>query len=138
MKKIFFGIIKEGKVEVSSYKIFADDIAKCEGKEVEIVVLDKYKIRSEKQNRYYWGVVLKLISDHTGFEPEEVHQFFRKHLLTYEKKYKGKVYEFSKSTTELNWKDFSDYIEKIRAYVRESEALKDVIIPDPDPDYYGR
>ncbi len=138
MKKIFFGKIKEGKVEIKSFKIFADDIAKCEGKDVLIQVEDKYKIRSEKQNRYYWGVVVRLVSDHTGFEPEEIHQLFKKKFLSYRRKVNKVVMEFTKSTTELNWKDFGDYIQKIRDYVRESEALKSVIIPDPDPEYYGQ
>ena len=31
--------------------------------------------RSLKENRYYWGVVLSMIAEHTGMEIEEAHEF---------------------------------------------------------------
>ena len=138
MKKIFFGKIKDGRIEIKSYKIFADDIRKCEGKDVLISVEDRYRIRSEKQNRYYWGVVIRLIAESTGYESEEVHQLFKKHFLSYKKKSKqGQILEFTKSTAELNWQDFNKYIEQIKTYVRDNEVLRHIVIPDPDPNYYN-
>lgn len=109
----------------------AADLDKANGKSVLVEIPDRYKIRTEKQNRYYRGVVIQLISEYTGYTNEEVHQDFSQHFLGYVKK--GRKYR--KSTTELNWKEMTDYIENIRAYVRESPALKTVVIPDPDPEY---
>ena len=119
----------------SERKRIAVKLKKFDGREVLVEIPDRHKIRTEKQNRYYRGVVCDLISDFTGFTNEEIHQFWRKMFLQYSRKVSGKVYEFTRSTTELNWMEMTDYIEKIRVYVRDSETLKSVIIPDPDPDY---
>lgn len=33
------------------------------------------KTRSDEQNRYYWGCIIKTLSDATGYESEDVHEF---------------------------------------------------------------
>jgi hypothetical protein len=45
--------------------------------------------RSIPQNKFYWGVVIDILSNHTGFEPEEVHEVLRAKFL----KYKTVVFE---------------------------------------------
>lgn len=70
------------------------------------------KSRSNQQNRYYWGVVCKLVSDHTGYMPEEVHQIMAEKFLSYEKD--GRV--FTRSTTKLKTAEFEDYMEKCRRW----------------------
>ena len=32
------------------------------------------RIRSLQQSRYWWGVCVHLVSEHCGYEPEEVHE----------------------------------------------------------------
>jgi len=49
--------------------------------------------RSQKQNAYYWGVVLKTIGDDTGYLPEEMHQLMTREFLSYEKE-PGEVFVF--------------------------------------------
>lgn len=70
------------------------------------------KNRSSQQNRYYWGVVCKLVSDHTGYIPEEAHQIMAKEFLSYEKE--GKP--FTRSTSKLKTAEFEDYMEKCRRW----------------------
>ena len=70
------------------------------------------KNRSGQQNRYYWGVVCKLVSDHTGYTPEESHQIMAEMFLSYEKE--GKV--FTRSTTKLRTADFEIYMEQCRRW----------------------
>jgi hypothetical protein len=84
--------------------------------------------RSKKQNAYYWGVILEILSEHTGFEPEELHQILKERFLTYTKKYKGYVYKLTRSTATLNITEFSDYNEKIKKLAAEKFKL---YIPDP-------
>jgi hypothetical protein len=69
--------------------------------------------RSQKQNAYYWGVVLKTIGDDTGYLPEEMHQLMTREFLSYEKE-PGEV--FVRSTTSLNTKEFEDYLAKVRRF----------------------
>ena len=37
-----------------------------------------YPVRSARFNAYYWGVVIKMIADHTGHSTEEVHEAYKK------------------------------------------------------------
>lgn len=122
---MILGRIKQGKVVVSLF--FARDLAKLEGREVEIKKLEN--TRSAQANRYYWACVVKLISEHTGFTPDEVHEVFKKRFLSYKKKVKGKVYEFTRSTTELKISEFQNYIEQVKEYATRE---LDVLFPDED------
>ena len=80
--------------------------------------------RTSSENRYYWGVVLKLISESTGYTPEECHAIFKDMFNSYEKN--GR--RFSKSTTKLKTVEFENYLEKIRRF-----AATDLLIYIPNP-----
>ena len=68
--------------------------------------------RSNQQNRYYWGVVVKIMADHTGYLPEEMHQIMAEKYLSYKKK--GRI--FIQSTTKLRTSEFETYMEACRRF----------------------
>jgi len=68
--------------------------------------------RSDRQRKYQWGVVYKLMATHTGYESEEIHQLMAKMFLSYENK--GEV--FVRSTAELNTKEMEIYLENVRRF----------------------
>ena len=68
--------------------------------------------RSQKQNAYYWGVVLKTIGAELGYLPDEVHQLMQKEFLKYE--HLGEI--FVKSTTKLNTKEMEEYLANVRRF----------------------
>ena len=68
--------------------------------------------RSQAQNKYYWGVVCKIIGDEIGYLPDEIHQLMGKEFLKYE--HKGEW--FVKSTTKLNTKEMEEYLENVRRF----------------------
>lgn len=72
--------------------------------------------RSLNQNRYYWGVVLKVLSLHTGYTADETHQELARMFLSYDNN--GK--KFVRSTTKLTTWDFEQYLEKCRIWGREN------------------
>ncbi len=72
----------------------------------------KKETRSQQQNRYYWGVVLKTIGLELGYEPEEAHQIFAAMFLSYEKDNRT----FTRSTTTLKTNETEDYLEKVRRF----------------------
>lgn len=103
--------------------------------DVEIKVLKNN--RSTQQNKYYWGVVVDLISDHTGYTPEEVHEIIKYKFLTEyfhyheSNEHTALVYEIpkTKSTTGLKSNEFEDLMSQIREWA----SLKlGVYIPDPN------
>lgn len=81
----------------------------------EIEIREYTKKRSNPQNAFYWGVVLKVFGDFMGESPENLHLLFRQRLLGCETKtIQGTEITELKSTTSLTTKEFTDYIDKIR------------------------
>lgn len=81
--------------------------------------------RSLAQNRFYWGVLVKMLSDYTGFTPNEMHQVLGDNLWSYEKD--GK--KFIKSTTEMNTAEFAANIDAARLFAQDNIG---VYIPEPN------
>jgi hypothetical protein len=101
------------------------------------VVISKKKItRSQQQNRYYWGVVIKHISNKTGYEPSEVHSWLSENILVEIVPDKCKRVIINKkevldipSTTSLTTREFEEYLSKTREWA--SRVLSEYI-PLPD------
>jgi hypothetical protein len=78
------------------------------------VVIRKYKSkRSNEQNSYYWGVVLDILSKHTGYESDEMHEILKFKFLR--KRINNDV-EYVQSTTKLNTAEMEEYLEKVRRW----------------------
>ena len=91
--------------------------------------------RSNNQNRYYWGIVLKRISEHTGFTIDETHEVLKAKFLRAWKSLdtkKGYIeVEYAKSTRDLNTKEFEDYMTQIREWASIDIG---VWVPEPNED----
>mgnify|MGYP002347766258 CR=1 FL=1 len=85
---------------------------KSEDTHLSTLFLKKKETRSDKQNRYYWGVVLKIIGDDLGYSTDEIHQLMQREFL----KYENKENVFFRSTTTLNTKEMETYLENIRRF----------------------
>lgn len=114
---------KSNRVDIATKKI-ADFV---EGKDDWFVVeIQKSKqVRSLPQNKYYWGVVVKVVSQHTGYTSEETHQELARMFLSYENNRKL----FVRSTTKLNTLEFEKYAESCRDWAKKE---MDVYIPLPN------
>lgn len=88
-------------------------------------VLRSKKVRSLNQNKYYWGVVIKILSQHTGYTSDETHQELARMFLSYESNSK----RFVRSTAKLNTFDFEQYMDKCRKWAQEE---MNVLIPLPN------
>ena len=75
--------------------------------------------RSNQQCRYYFGVIVDMISQELGYEPEETHEILKLKFL----KPMGKT-----NTVHLTTTEFNTYIEKIQIWASLDLSL---IIPDP-------
>lgn len=91
-----------------------------------VIEIQKSKrVRSLNQNKYYWGVVIKIISDHTGYTSDETHQVLASMFLSYISN--GRT--FVKSTTKLNTFDFEQYLDKCRKWANDEMSA---YIPMPN------
>jgi hypothetical protein len=78
--------------------------------------------RSVNQNRYYWGVVLKAIAQHTGHTTEELHRIFKEKFLP--RVFDNAGQEVEKSAKSLTVQEFALYIEQVRAFAgRELQVV---------------
>lgn len=142
MNKIFFGRMKGGAISIRGHKDYRDDFYRNEGKECEIIFASKQKLLSDKQMRYYRGIVVKMIADRIGYSKYEsgnigyelCHQDLAKKFLSFEVKIGLSVRKYVKSTTTLSTFEMVEYIEFCRQWALEKLGLD---IPDPDPNYYG-
>lgn len=99
------------------------------GVKVELVIKKHRRKRTIPQNSYYFGVVLDLISEASGYTTEELHELFKRLYLKKQIVIGGKNYDVSISTRKLNTDQFSKYIEKIKRFAEIKLSLR---IPDPN------
>lgn len=104
--------------------------------------------RSASQNAYLWAVPYKMISDLTGYEVDEVHEYMLGRHFGWKDKKKPKTprnpqgvesVPVRTTTTDehgkrsvLSPQEFSDYVDFIQRFAAVKLGL---VIPDPDPSY---
>jgi hypothetical protein len=102
--------------------------------------------RTSQQNRYLHGVAYKMISDHTGYEREELHEYFlgthfgwkTQRVPRKPSNPKGEESRPIRTTTTnetgqrsvLSTKEFWEYVEFLQRFAAQKLQL---VIPDPDP-----
>lgn len=78
-------LVKDGNL-IQNRKDIVEAINQFEGKEVILIIKRFFKQRSNKQNRYYWAVIIehwrKIIREEWGeiWKPDEVHEFLKSNL----------------------------------------------------------
>lgn len=104
------------------------------GKEVQVVVKPKKKLRSLNENNYYWGVVVQMLADHTGYTPNEMHELCKvkflppKRIMLRNGKNDQHI-TIAMSTTELTTSQMENFLSEIRLWAVDFWNLK---IPLPN------
>ena len=137
MKATYFGKVTNGLLKITNRKNFDEHLKSFEGKEVQLILDRKKKQRGTQQNRYYWGVVVKIVKSglkETGFNEyrsdESVSDLLKfRFLKVKEVSEYGEELERVKSTTELTTIEFEEYLEEIRQWAAE---FLNVQIPLPN------
>ena len=124
---------------VEAFKQWYDGLK--DGVEVTAVFEVKKANRSQAANRYLWGVVYRMLSEHTGYTVDELHdwakqRFIPKHVTFADGN--GEIKDdlvIGGSSAKLNANDFYEFVENIRRF--SAEHL-DCVIPDPDPLWFEK
>lgn len=130
-------LVTNGKLNKVASAEISSILNQFEGKRIELIIKKARSKRSDNQNRYYWGCVVKIVRQglkDLGYilSSEETHDFLKDKFLDYELMSNnhgeeiGKIY---KSTTELTKTEFGEYIEQIQIFAAE---ILNVTIPDPN------
>ncbi|MEN6423332.1 MAG: hypothetical protein ABFD76_15440 [Smithella sp.] len=112
-------------LKLATYKRLGDYLKTLHGKNIELTIRERKSQRSLNQNRYYFGVVLDILSNHTGYESDEMHEILKFKFL---KTVKADM-EYIKSTTKLNTVEFEEYLTKIKQW---AAVELNCYIPDPN------
>jgi hypothetical protein len=129
IKYVFNGRVDKGKLILKERDAFFDKVQNLNGKQIALTIEESKKLRSLPQNNYYWGVVLEIISEHTGHTALEIHEIMKqKFLKPREINIKGEHYFVHGSTTNLDQLGMMDYIERIKAWAATALQLS---IPEP-------
>ena len=119
---LFYGEIKEGKLSLFDTPKFKSYLKKQKDGMIVIEVTKKKKLRSLNENAYYWGVVIKILSDEFGYFPEQMHEALKIEFLGVKDK-NGLI--ILKSTTKLSTSEFEAYLRKGKApSVKLAEAFR--------------
>ncbi len=113
------------------------------GKDLEVIVRPKKRERSSQQNRYLHGVAYKLLSEHTGYEMEDISEYLCGAFFGWKDKAmpgKRTAQVPVRTTTKgedgkravLSKLEFADYV----AWIQRFAAKQGVLLPDPDPEYW--
>lgn len=147
MTPIFDGTVSlEGKLAPDKSPQFHNHLRGLAGKRVQLTVEKVKRGRSHSQNAYYHGVVVKLIAQHTGHDPEQIHELLKqmfspKWHLAWSTTPDLKVHNYSSalgpeleperheiavptSTTRLDTIEFVEYTERCRVWANEFLGLQ--------------
>lgn len=118
----FFGKIERGKLKLWNREALDSYLASLKDGDYELVVKERSQVRSNELNKYLWGVVFYLISEHTGYTKEEVKELMKKDFGL--KDEDGSL----KSTSKYTNKQMLAFIDEVRRFWAEN----DLYIPDPN------
>jgi hypothetical protein len=128
--------VRNRRLFIEDRRRFDEAVSRLDDRwDYEIAVRRLYANRSQQQNRYYWGVVVEMLSEYTGFTPDEMHEWLKMKFIP--KKLavcdgNGEVdgeFVVGGSTRKMTPTQFEDYMRTIREWAAEK---LDVVIPDPD------
>ena len=129
IKPLFFGSVSEqGTLILGDPSRFKAYLLTLKGKEVQLSIKRYELTRSNQANKYYWAVVIAMVSEAMGIIPDEAHDYCKSLFLKEGVEVKGKRYEIIRSTANLPSSQFWEYVEKIKNW---AGAELEIAIPEP-------
>ena len=122
---VFHGKVEKDVIVLDNKDRFRAHRKTLEGERIDLILRKRTDQRSDQQNKYYHGVVVKLLADSTGYTPEEMHENLKRMFLS-TKDAHGLIR--IGSTAALKTLEFKDYLDKIIRW-----AAIDMGIPIPEP-----
>jgi hypothetical protein len=127
----FVGTVsEEGRLELANRAGFRALLKHLAGKAVVLTLGKRTKRRSDEENRYYWGVVVKIIGDELGYDQDEMHAALKFKFLRREAEPDGlRVLDTVRSTAKLTTVEFEDYLDRIRMWAVSEMGI---VVPLPN------
>jgi hypothetical protein len=127
---LYADVSKDGKLEFENIGAFARKLAELKGERVQVSIERRKKRRSIAENSYYWGVVIPILCEWSGYTEDEMHDSLKEKFL----------YEFDErtglarigSTANLTTEEFEKLMRNIRMWASE----QGIFIPLPNEEIY--
>lgn len=141
----FGRVLQNGNISFYNVELWQEQRESLAGKEFELTIKERHKRPSVSQFSFYWGGVLKTCLQHESFSHyttvEELHRdvmapmflSYQVRVVVGKKKY-DKV--MTKSLTELNKKETSEFIENVINFAAQEGVV--VLSPEQYTDRYYR
>jgi hypothetical protein len=128
--------VRRGRLKLRDRSRFRAELADWSDGAVVVRLERRRATRSLEQNRWYWAVIVELLSETTGYTPDEMHEFLKqkftpKRIAVCDRN--GEIRDervIGATTTTLTTHEFGEYCESIRRWAAEALGL---VIPDPEP-----
>jgi hypothetical protein len=102
-----------------------------QGQDLEVIIRKPLKLTSTPQMRYYYGVVIKLISDYTGHTADEVDSILKGKFLV---RVDSRGLKYTPSKTAITTSEMEEYLRQVRAWAAGCLSLD---IPEPNEVTYA-
>ncbi len=125
MNYILRGRVESGKLIGLNKDRYHKALKAFEGKPLELVLRHIRTPRSDQQNKYYWGVVVEILSNELGYSKDDLHYALREKFLNI---FAKDTLRIPKSTTDLSTVEFEVYMTDVRRWAVE---FLNISIPTP-------
>jgi len=132
------GVVRDGKLKLRHAERVSRELKHwTRDAEVTVTIARKRATRSLAQNALYWSVYVEVLSEHTGYSPDEIHTILKAKFLPKALALcngDGEVrdeFVIGSTTTTLNKNEFSEFLRNIQQWAAEELG---VVIPDPVDD----
>lgn len=129
MKALHTGKVEKGKLILDNPERWQVNLAKYEGKPVELSINQKRAIRSNNQNAYYWKIIIEILAESLGYAEHEKEVLHEQLKFKFLKEVGKNGSSYVKSTTSLNTKEFENYTSAIRIF---ASAELNCYLPEPN------
>jgi hypothetical protein len=128
MDVIWYGrVLPGGLLVLDAPKDYNRAVRALAGKHVELTIRKRKTARTSQQNRFYFGVVVKLLAEHCGYERDEMHEALAMRFLRIEDcPITGAPRR--KRTPQTDTEEFGQYLDSCIRLAAE----QGVVIPDPN------
>lgn len=134
-KSVQYGYVENGVAHMLNKARFLEDMKQFKNCDIVFEIKKRGK-RSNRQNRYYFGVVVPEITRRlrelgNDVNSDVVHEYLKGRFNTTRIVIEatGEAMDVPKSTTELNKEEFAAYVDRIIQFCAES---LDIVIPPPN------
>ena len=125
----------DGRLNLLRRDRFEEYLKGLTGKRVEVIVRPPKTSRSARQNRYYWGVVVKMLVEETGHDADEVHEHLKWRFLRLEAEpEKRRPLVTVGSTMKLSTAEFETFCADVRMWAAQFLSVH-IPLPNEVEDY---